>query len=160
MPVKKLKEFLDSQHVKYVTISHSPAYTAQEIAASAHIPGKDLAKTVMVNADGKMAMAVVPASHKVSLERFAGAIGAKKTALASEQDFKDRFPDCEIGAMPPFGNLYDMDVCVSENLAEDSEIAFNAGSHTELVKLSYTDFNRLVHPKVAGISRQETAAAM
>jgi Ala-tRNA(Pro) deacylase len=158
MPVKKLKEFLDSQHVKYITITHSPAYTAQEIAACAHIPGKDLAKTVMVKGDGKMTMAVVPASHKVSLDRLCGVVGAKKLALASEQDFKDRFPDCEIGAMPPFGNLYDMEVCVSETLAEDSEIAFNAGSHTELVKLSYKDFERLVHPKVAGISMQEVAA--
>jgi Ala-tRNA(Pro) deacylase len=158
MPVKKLKEFLDSQHVKYVTITHSPAYTAQEIAASAHIPGKDMAKTVMVKGDGKMAMAVVPASHKVNLDRMCGAVGAKKLALASEQDFKDRFPDCEIGAMPPFGNLYDMDVCVSETLAQDSEIVFNAGSHTELVKLSYKDFERLVHPKVAGISTKEAAA--
>jgi Ala-tRNA(Pro) deacylase len=157
MPVKKLQEFLDGQHVKYVTITHSPAYTAQEIAACAHIRGKDLAKTVMVKADGKMAMAVVPASDKVSLDRLSGAIGVKKLALASEQDFKDRFPDCEIGAMPPFGNLYDMDVCVSESLAEDDEIAFNAGSHTELVKLSYKDFARLVHPKVASISTREAA---
>jgi len=159
MPVKKLKEYLDSEHVKYVTITHSPAYTAQEIAASAHIRGKDLAKTVMVKADGKMAMAVVPASHKVSLDRLGGVVGAKKVGLASEQDFKDRFPDCEIGAMPPFGNLYDMDVCVSETLAEDSEIAFNAGSHTELVKLSYKDFERLVHPKVARISLKDATAA-
>ena len=158
MPVKKLKEFLDNEHVKYVTITHSPAYTAQEIAACAHIPGKDVAKTVMVKADGKMAMAVVPASHKVNLDRLCGVVGAKKLGLASEQDFKDRFPDCEIGAMPPFGNLYGMEVCVSETLAKDSEIAFNAGSHTELVKLSYKDFERLVHPKVASISLRETAA--
>jgi Ala-tRNA(Pro) deacylase len=160
MPVKKLREFLDGEHVKYVTIVHSPAYTAQEIAACAHIPGRDLAKTVMVKADDKMAMAVVPASHKVNLDRLSGVIGAKKLSLASEQDFRDRFPDCEIGAMPPFGNLYDMEVCVSETLALEPEIAFNAGSHTELVKLSYKDFQRLVHPKVASISLKETSPAM
>ena len=146
---RKLREFLDSQRIKYVTISHSPAYTAQEIAACAHIPGKELAKTVMVKADGKMAMAVVPASHKVNLAHVREAAGAKQLDLAGEQDFKGAFPECEIGAMPPFGNLYGMDVYVSETLAKDEEIAFNAGSHTELIRLSYKDFERLVRPKVA-----------
>ena len=146
---RSCREFLDSQHVKYITITHSPAYTAQEIAACAHIPGKDLAKTVMVKIDGKMAMAVVPASHKVNLDRCAASVGAKKLRLASEQDFKDRFPDCEIGAMPPFGNLYDMDVYVSETLAEDSEIAFNAGSHTELVQAVLQGF-RAAGPSQGG----------
>ena len=155
MPVAKLKNFLDSQHVKYVAIIHSPAYTAQEVAASAHIHGKDLAKTVMIKTNGKMAMAVVPASHKVSLDHLCDVLGADKVDLASEQDFKDRFPDCEIGAMPPFGNLYDMDVYVSETLSRDKEIAFNAGSHTELIQLPYQDFDRLVHPKVAKISLSE-----
>ncbi len=155
MPVKKLKDFLDSQCVKYVAITHSPAYTAQEIAASAHIHGKDLAKTVMVKADGKLAMAVVPASHKVRLDHLRSMVGAKDLELASEQDFKDKFPDCEIGAMPPFGNLYDMDVYVSEILSQDKEIAFNAGSHTELIQLQYQDFVRLVRPKVARIATKE-----
>ena len=155
MPVQKLKEFLDSQRVKYVTITHSPAYTAQEIAACAHIHGKDLAKTVMVKADGEMVMAVVPASHKVRLDHLCNAVGAKKLDLASEQEFKDKFPDCEIGAMPPFGNLYGMDVYVSETLTQDKEIAFNAGSHTELIQLPYQDFERLVQPKVAKISLRE-----
>lgn len=155
MPVKKLKEFLDSNHAKYVTITHSPAYTAQEIAACAHIPGKVMAKTVMVKADGRMAMAVVPASQRVSLDHLRTAMGAKQLELASEQDFKGKFPDCDIGAMPPFGNLYDTDVVVSETLSKDPEIAFNAGSHTELVQLPYTEFDRLVHPKVARIALKE-----
>lgn len=155
MPVKDLKDFLDNQHVNYVTITHSPEYTAQEVAACAHIPGKDLAKTVMVKADGKMVMAVVSASQKVSLEQLCTVAGAQKLSLASEQEFKDKFPDCEIGAMPPFGNLYDMDVYVSETLSHDKEIAFNAGSHTELIQLPYQDFERLVHPKMARISMQE-----
>lgn len=152
MPVKKLKEFLDGHGVKYVTISHSPAYTAQEVAACAHIPGKELAKTVMVKADGKMAMAVVPASHKVNLDHLRDVTGAKHVDLASEQDFKGAFGDCDIGAMPPFGNLYGMDVYVSETLAKDEEIAFNAGSHTELIRVPYKDFERLVQPKIAKIS--------
>jgi len=148
MPVKKLKEFLDSNHVRYVSISHSAAYTAQEIAASAHVPGKELAKTVMVKIDGKMAMAVLPASFKVDLEHLKEALGATAIELASEREFRDLFPGCETGGMPPFGNLYDLDVYVSGKLAEDQEIAFNAGSHTELLKLAYADFERLVRPKV------------
>jgi Ala-tRNA(Pro) deacylase len=151
MPVQKLKEFLDSRGVKYVMIQHSPAFTAQEIAASAHVPGKELAKTVMVRVDDKLAMAVVPASLKVNFDLVREAAGAERVALAGEADFQDMFPGCEIGAMPPFGNLYDMDVYVSEALAHDEEIAFNAGSHTELMRLAYEDFQRLVGPKVAKI---------
>jgi Ala-tRNA(Pro) deacylase len=152
MPVRKLKEFLDSNKVKYVTISHSMAYTATEIAASAHIPEKELAKTVVLKIDGKMAMAVLAASHKVDFDRLKGTLGAGSVELASEVEFKDRFSDCDIGAMPPFGNLYGMEVFVADSLAEDKEIAFNAGSHTELIKLSYGDFERLVKPKVVTFS--------
>ena len=148
MPVKKLKEFLDSHHIKYVTISHSPVYTAQQIAASAHIRGRELAKTVMVKIDGRMAMAVLPASYKVDFDLLKGAARASAVELASEEEFKEMFPDCEIGAMPPFGNLYGMDVFVADSLAEDEEIAFNAGSHSELIRLSYKDFESLVGPKV------------
>jgi len=148
MPVRKLREFLDANKVKYVIISHSPAYTAQEIAASAHISGKDVAKTVIVKVDGKMAMAVLPASHKIDFDLLKQGTGAKKIELAGEREFKDMFPECDTGAMPPFGNLYGMDVFAAKRLAEDEEIAFNAGSHTELVKLSYKDFERLVKPKV------------
>ena len=149
MPVDKLTEFLNAHNVKYVTITHSPAFTAQEIAASAHIPGKELAKTVMVNIDGKMAMAVLPASSKVNLEALKNAAGAKTAELASEDEFQRAFPDCDIGAMPPFGNLYGMEVFASEALAQDEEIAFNAGSHVELVRLAYKDFERQVRPRVA-----------
>lgn len=148
MPVKKLKEFLDSNKVKYVTMSHSPAYTAQEIAAMAHIPGKELAKTVIVKVDGEMAMAVLPASYKVDFKLLKKAAKAKKVELAGEKEFKDLFPECEVGAMPPFGNLYDMNVFVAESLAEGEEIAFNAGSHTELIKMSYADFEKLAEPTV------------
>lgn len=148
MVAKKLREFLDKNRVKYVTLSHSAAYTAQEIAALAHIPGRELAKTVVVKIDGQLAMAVLPASHHVDFERLAEAIGVRDVELASEQEFRDRFGECEVGAMPPFGNLYDMDVYVADDLTEDEEIAFNAGSHSELVRMSYADFERLVHPRV------------
>ena len=148
MPLRKLRDLLDGHGVKYVIIQHSPAYTAQEIAASCHVPGKELAKTVMVKIDGTMAMAVLPASQRVDLDSLQEALGASRIELATEQEFKDLFPGCETGAMPPFGNLYGLDVFVAASLAEDEEIAFNAGSHTELVRLSYQDYSRLVKPKM------------
>ncbi|MDP3772923.1 MAG: YbaK/EbsC family protein [Gemmatimonadales bacterium] len=148
MPVQRLKEFLDANGVKYVEISHSPGYTAQELAAAAHVPGKEWAKTVVVKVDGRLAMAVLPASSRVILDLLRQATGAKNVELATEREFADRFPGCELGAMPPFGNLYDMDVFVEERLANDEEIAFNAGTYTEVIKLAYQDYQRLVKPKV------------
>jgi Ala-tRNA(Pro) deacylase len=152
MPVTRLREFLDSQQVKYVTISHSPAYTSQEVAASAHVRGKEMAKTVMVTLDGKIAMVVLPASRKVGFDLLCAASGAEDVQLASERAFSDMFPGCEVGAMPPFGNLYGVDVYASALLAEDAEIAFNAGSHTELIRMAYEDFVRLVKPKIVRLA--------
>jgi Ala-tRNA(Pro) deacylase len=152
MPVRKLKEFLDTQQTKYVVISHSPAYTAMEVAQSAHIPGKDLAKVVMVMLDGRMCMAVMPAIRKLDLERLRQAAEVSEARLATEDEFRKLFPECETGAMPPFGNLYGMEVYVAAQLAEDEEIAFNAGSHTEVIKLRYADYAKLVGPKVVPIT--------
>jgi len=149
MPLKKLIEFLDKQGVKYVTIRHSRAYTAQEIAESAHLPGKELAKAVMIKIDGKMAMAVLPATERVDFDLLKAVVSSKNVQLAEEAEFKNMFPECEIGAMPPFGNLYGMEVYAERSLAEDREIAFNAGSHTELFRLSYQDYERLVKPRLA-----------
>jgi Ala-tRNA(Pro) deacylase len=148
MPAKKLKAFLDENKVRYVTIRHSSAYTSQEIASSAHVSGKDFAKTVMIKVDDKLAMAVLPASYQVDFEILKKAFGTRKVVLAIEAEFKDFFPDCEIGAMPPFGNLYDMEVYVAESLTGSREIAFNAGTHTELIRMGYDDFERLVQPIV------------
>ena len=148
MPVKKLKEFLDENRAKYVSITHSKAYTAQEVAASAHVPGGSMAKVVIVELDGTMAMAVLPANRKIVLQDLHNVAGSDQVRFTSEDKFKDRFPDCEIGAMPPFGNLYGMDVFVADSLAQNKEIAFNAGSHEEIIKLAYEDFERLVRPKV------------
>lgn len=147
MPSKKLKAFLDENKIKYITIHHSSAYTAQEIAAIAHIPGKDLAKTVIIKINGKMAMAVLPASYKVSFDNLKEMLDVNEVRLAYEQEFIDKFPDCEVGAMPPFGNIYGMDVYVADSLAEEEEIAFNACSHTELIKMNYSNFEKLVKPK-------------
>lgn len=148
MLMKKLSEYLDANKVKYVVIRHSPAYTAQETAASVHLPGKMLAKTVMVSVDGKMAMAVLPAPHHVDVFLLQEVLGAKDVHLVREEQFKGLFPDCEIGAMPPFGNLFDLPVYASSALAEDEQIAFAAGSHHEVVRMAYADFARLVNPRL------------
>ncbi len=148
MALTSLMEYLDTHNVAYVVISHSPAYTAQGIAGLAHISGKELAKTVIVKLDGKLAMAVVPAKFHVDLALLKRAANAKTVALASEDEFKDRFPQCETGAMPPFGNLFSLDVFADESLENDKEIAFNAGTHRELIRMAWEDFKRLVGPKV------------
>lgn len=144
----RIKEYLDKEHVPYVCLEHSPAFTVQEVAALAHVPGGRMAKTVIVELDGEMAMAVVPANKKVVLQDLHDLTGSDRVKIASEMDFSRKFPDCEPGAMPPFGNLYDMEVFVSDRLADNPEIAFNAGSHDEVIKMAYADFDRLVHPKV------------
>ena len=148
MPIQKLREFLDSHNVRYAMVSHSGAYTAEQTADSAQIPAKELAKTVMVKIDGKMAMAVLPASHQVDFDLLKEATGAATIELASEGEFQGLFPECDVGAMPPFGNLYEMAVFVAEKLTEDEEIAFNACSHKELIRMAYKDYERLVKPTV------------
>ncbi len=155
MPAKKntLIEFLDINGISYETIRHEEAITAQEIAAAAHVSGHELAKTVIITVDGEMAMAVLPATFQIDLKQLKKAIGAKKVALADENAFKDRFEDCEPGAMPPFGNLYDMVVYAAETLAEDEQIAFNAGSHTLLVKMAWADYEKLVGPTIMKFSQ-------
>lgn len=147
MPLKKLRDFLDNHGVKYVIIKHSKAYTAQEIAESAHLPGKEMAKTVIIKIDNKMAMAVLPATERVDLDLLKAIAETDNISLAAEEEFKYLFPECEIGAMPPFGNLYDMVVYVEKSLAEDEEICFNAGSHTELFRMAYKDYKKLVNPR-------------
>jgi len=157
MSLTRLKEFLDSHNIKYVTISHSVAYTAQGIAALTHIPGKELAKTVVVKMDGALAMAVVPASCHVDLAALKTAAGAKTVELATEDEFRDRFADCETGAMPPFGNLYEMSVFADESLLRDKEIAFNAGTHRELVRMAWEDLDKLVKPRIMKLAAGRVA---
>ncbi len=159
MPLSSLKEYLDKHNVKYIVVSHSPAYTAQGIAALAHIPGKELAKTVIVKMDGKLVMAVLPASFHVDLRLLKKETGAGVVGLASEDEFKGRFPECETGAMPPFGNLYGIEVFADENLTNDKEIAFNAGSHRELIRLAWEDFEKLAKPKVIRFASGRAAEA-
>jgi Ala-tRNA(Pro) deacylase len=146
--LQQLRAFLDDHQVKYVTISHSPAFTAQEIAAAAHIPGKEMAKAVMARIDGEMVMVVLPASMKVDFGRLLDATGAQEVELAQEREFADLFPGCDLGAMPPFGNLFGLRTFVAEELTDDEEIAFNAGSHIELIRMAWKDFSDLVQPKI------------
>lgn len=148
MPATALKEYLDSHGIRYISIRHSLAYTAQEVAASAHVLGRDFAKTVIVASDEGLAMVVLPASRRLVLSDLREMMITDHVRLASEAEFKAAFPDCQLGAMPPFGNLYGMPVYVAASLAEEPEIAFNAGTHTEVIKLAYEDFDRLVKPTV------------
>lgn len=148
MPIQKLRQYLDQNSVKYIVITHSRAYTSQGIAELTHISGNELAKTVVLKKDGELCMVVLPASKHVNLAAFAKLTNSRDVGLASENEFRDRFSDCETGAMPPFGNLYGLRVYADTSLARDKEIAFNAGSHLELVQLAYSDFERLVKPEM------------
>ncbi|MBK5291471.1 MAG: YbaK/EbsC family protein [Acidobacteriia bacterium] len=148
MPARLLKEYLDREHVHCTRIPHLTAYTAQEIASLTHTPGEEMAKTVMVKIDGSLVMAVLPASFRIDLGLLRAATRAGQVELVGEADFKHLFPDCETGAMPPFGNLYHNPVLVDSHLTRDEEIAFNAGRHDEVVRMRYRDFNRLVKPEV------------
>lgn len=148
MPASKLREFLDSHGVKYVSIRHSPAFTAQEVAQSVHVSGRDFAKTIVVSIESGMAMVVLPASRRIVMSDLREMLQVPHVRLASEQEFRDLFPDCELGAMPPFGHLYGLPVYVAESLAEEEEIAFNAGTHTEVIKMRYEDFEALAKPVV------------
>ncbi len=159
MALSKLREFLDSHNIKYMVISHSLAYTAQGIAALTHVSGHKLAKTVIVKIDGVLAMAVVPASHHVDLDRLRAVTGAQTVEIASELEFKNAFPDCETGAMPPFGLLYDMPVYADAELAKNEEITFSAGTHRELVRMSWKDASRLINPTVDNLTHRRPTAA-
>jgi Ala-tRNA(Pro) deacylase len=152
MTTRRIQEFLDDNAAKYLAIHHSPAYTAQEVAASAHIPGRGMAKTVVVKIDGRLALAVVPAMQHVDMTRVRDASGADQAELAGEEDFRDRFEGCELGAMPPFGNLFDMETFVDQTFAGQEKIAFNAGSHTDVIAMPFDDYARLVHPHLAKLT--------
>jgi Ala-tRNA(Pro) deacylase len=153
MAVRKLKEYLDDNGIRYMSIYHSGAYTSQEIAAAAHIPGMEMAKTVIVKVDGRLAMAVLPSCHAIELDSFKKNLKATTVELAKEGEFADLFPECELGAMPPFGNLWGVDVFVADSLPQKGLIAFQAGTHREVIRMSYKDFALLTQPQVVAFSR-------
>ena len=144
----KLQEYLDSQKVPYQVLLHEEVYTSLETAQSLHVPGKDLAKVTMVKVDDKLVMTVLPSTWKVDLPRLKKVFEVRDVRLATEHEFKGSFPDCEVGAMPPFGNLYGLKVYVDHSLTEDKEIVFDGGTHQEGLKMQYKDFAALVNPVV------------
>lgn len=149
----KLKDYLDKSGVPYQILSHREAYTAQETAAAAHIHGKDLAKVVMVRANGKMIMAVLPTSHRIDPNKLAKALGVSRAQFAGEDEFSRLFSDCETGAEPPFGNLYGVELYADKSLAEDAKVYFNAGTHHEMIEMSYADYERIAKPIIADFAK-------
>jgi len=153
MPIlTKLREYLDKQKVPYEVLAHRQAFTAQEVAEAQHVHGAELAKVVMLRSGPQFVMAVLPAPQRVAIDRARAAIGKPDLVLATEAEFEGLFPQCEAGAMPPFGNLYGLPVFVDQTLTGDETIVFNAGSHTQTVKMKYADFARLVQPKVCSFA--------
>jgi Ala-tRNA(Pro) deacylase len=150
----KLQGYLDEHRVRYHVLKHHETYTAREIAEALHVPGKELAKVVMVRTNGKFLMAVLPSNHMIHLKTLAQAAGVEHAILAEETEFAGLFPDCEVGAMPPFGNLYNVPVYVDQSLTQDEEIVFEAGTHREAIKMAFRDYQRLVQPKVVNFGRR------
>jgi Ala-tRNA(Pro) deacylase len=149
---ERLEQYLRDAGVKHEYQRHSAAFTAQEVAAAEHLPGRMLAKVVIVVADDALAMAVVPAPSKVDMDKVRAAMSAGEVRVAREGEFAETFPDCDVGAMPVFGNLYDVPVLVDRALAENRTIVSQAGSHTETVSIAYADFERLVKPTVTDLT--------
>ena len=145
----KLKSFLDESKVRYHVLKHHEKFTSPEIAQALHVPGQLLAKVVMLKTKDRLLMAVLPANLRVDLEKFAKVADVKTCALATEAQFRDSFPDCEVGAMPPFGNLYGIPVYVDRSLTKDDEIVFEAGNHHEAIQMTYAEYANLVHPRIA-----------
>jgi Ala-tRNA(Pro) deacylase len=151
MTVERVKQYLDEHDVHYTITPHEQAFTAQEVAAEAHVSGRRFAKVVVVKVDGQLALAVLPAKEEVQVDQLARSLGAESVALASEAEFRQQFPGCEVGAMPPFGNLFGVETYVSQHLAETEQIAFNAGTHTEVMELPYRDYERLAEPAMVAM---------
>ncbi len=157
---QRLQEYLTTNGVGFESEHHRVAYTAQEVAAAEHVPGKKVAKVVMAVGDGSPVMLVLPANARVSLEKLGSVLGAGEVRLEREDEFASLFPDCEVGAMPPFGNLYGIPVYVDQMLAAVPEITFQAGSHTETIRIRYSDYERLVQPRVADFAAKPSTAGV
>jgi len=145
---ERLEQYLRENGVPFEVMAHRTAYTMPEVAAALHVPGKQVAKVVIVRADGKMVMLVIPSPYRLDFAKVRGLLGARKVSLAKEEEFADLFPDCAIGAMPPFGNLYDVPVYVDQTLAEEASIVFRVGTHRHTMRVAYADFARLAQPTV------------
>lgn len=157
---KRLRDLLDANDIEYELIHHHADYRAEHTAADTHTPQREFAKTVFLWVDGSYALAVLPASHSVSMRKLCRNLPAREVRLASEWEMEDLCPDAEVGAAPPFGNLYGLPVYLSPVLAQDERITFNAGSHTDVVRILYSDFERLVQPRVVSLSKHEGEAEL
>ena len=146
--VQKLKELLDGERVKYEHVIHPEVFTMPEVAAVEHEKGQHVIKTVVLKADGQLVLAAVPAALKVDQKALAKLMKAKEVVVAEEHEFANAFPDCEVGAMPPFGGLYGVPLYLDKRLTECDEVVFNAGTHTDTVKMSLADFERLANPEI------------
>ncbi len=155
---ERLERYLRENSVPFELQHHALAYTAQAVAESEHVSGRLVAKVVMVYADGKLTMLALPAPARVDLTRAAAGLGAKEVRLAREDEFAAAFPDCDVGAMPPLGNLYGVPTYVDRSLTEDESIVFQAGTHTDTIRLAYKDYERLVKPVVAEFAHSPAAA--
>ena len=144
----RVVEFLDQAGVKYETCAHAPVFSAQGLAAAEHEHGQYVAKPVIVKADDRYLMCVLPAPNKVDLGRLKGQLKAQSVALADEDEMGTLFPDCELGAEPPFGNLYAMSTVIEKSLEADDHILFQAGTHGKAIRMDMADYRRLVQPKV------------
>ncbi len=153
----RVTEFLDKSGVNYEVTEHKPAFTAQNLAAVAHEPGKYVAKPVIVRADDKYVMCVLSACHKIDLRALKKQLGAKSVELAEEKDMGEMFPDCELGAAPPFGNLYDLPTVIDKSLEKDDHITFQGGTHEKAIRMSMDDYRKLVAPKVLEFSYHVTS---
>lgn len=159
MATRRIREFLDGNHARYVMIHHSPAYTAQELAHSMHLPGKFLAKTVVVKLDERVALAVVPANKDVDLDQLRHETGARQAQIAEPADFVDRFTDCQLGTVPPFGNLFGVDAYVDRDIAKMDQVAFTAGTHSDAIAMTFADYRRLAHPRLMKIAAEQVGTA-
>jgi Ala-tRNA(Pro) deacylase len=157
--LKRLKEMLDEAKIPYEVYNHALAYTAQEIAAKQHFSGNEMAKVVMLEVDDKLVMGVLRGNDKISLHAVEDSLGARHVRLATEDEFIARFPECEIGAMPPFGNLFGVKVYADPGLEKDEYIYFNAGNHVQTVRLKYKDFARLVKPEIVRLAGERSKFA-
>lgn len=151
----RLQKLLDEGGVDYEVIHHREDFRARTTARDTHTPPEEFAKTVVLWIDDHYALAIVPATHNVAASRLARSIGASEVRLASESEMRDVMPDSEVGAAPPFGALYDLPVYASPLLAQDERITFNAGTHRDAVRMSWTDYQRLAEPEIVHLSHHE-----
>ena len=151
-PRTLLKNYLDLKRIPYHHLSHPPAFTAGQLAATQHVPGETVAKTVVVRAERQFMLAVLPANERIDFPALGAAVGTCNLRLATEYEFEDLFPDSDVGAMSPFGNLYELPVYAEKSLAEHREIVFHAGTHQDAIQMKYEDFAEVVHPKVCAFA--------